>query len=395
MSSSERRIEARPLAPKLPTGAAAPSSSTNEPTETQQQPPAKPKRAQVKAACVACQRGKAKVSSNNTTQRLVKYVQRVQLKSCLQCDGQRPSCNRCAKRGAVCEYDVEADTSRASALKAKHDALSSEVDQLRELILAIRTRPEIEAQEIFRRLRVTSDPLDVVRALRDRDLLLQHSTPTPVADPPTPGRLERLDMDALEASTIRVPARPWTYLVGDGLVSELVSSFFEFDATFRFPFVDRKCFIADMRAGDVIRAQYCSPLLVAAICALRSVSEVADRRDQQLLISYQCTSARAKAFGSMQGFNTRDRFLMEAKRLHDRESGRRSLPTVQALLLMFSCSSGMGQDRAGTMFRYAAYEMLKRLRLEAKLRLMESSGNSHDEQKAIARALWGIYFFER
>jgi len=97
----------------------------------------------------------------------------------------------------------------------------------------------------------------------------------------------------------------------------------------------------------------------------------------------------------MQGFNTRDRFLMEAKRLHDRESGRRSLPTVQALLLMFACSSGMGQDRAGTMFRYTAYEMLKRLRLEAKLRFMESSGNSHDEQKAVARALWGIYFFER
>jgi len=171
-------------------------------------------------------------------------------------------------------YDVEADTSRVSALKARHDTLSNEVDQLRELIFAIRTRPEIEAQEIFRRLRVTSDPLDVVRSLRDGDLLLQHSTPTPVADPLTPGQLEQLDLSALEASTIKVPARPWTLLAGDGLVSELVSSFFELDAIFRFPFVDRKCFIADMQAGDVARAQYCSPLLVMAICALRSVSEL-------------------------------------------------------------------------------------------------------------------------
>ena len=97
----------------------------------------------------------------------------------------------------------------------------------------------------------------------------------------------------------------------------------------------------------------------------------------------------------MHGFNARDHFLKEAKRLLDRECGRRSLPTVQALLIMFACSTGMGQDRAGTMFRYTAYEMLKRLKLEMKLRALEASGNSHEKSKALSRALWGIYFFER
>ena len=189
----------------------------------------------------------------------------------MQCDGQRPSCSRCAKKGAVCVYDVEADTSRARAIRAKNDALTEEIEQLRELMYAIRSRPEAEAQELFRRLRITSDPLDVARSLRDGDLLLQHSSPVSMTAAPAPGELEELDRNALRESAVKVSARPWTWLAGDGLVSELISSFFTYDATFRFPFVDQECFLKDMHARDVDKAQFCSPLLVVAMCAMRSV----------------------------------------------------------------------------------------------------------------------------
>lgn len=72
MANEERRMGPRKLAPKLPANASSASSSytleSNSHSQSQSQepqqnaPPTKPKRAQVRAACVACQRGKAKVS---------------------------------------------------------------------------------------------------------------------------------------------------------------------------------------------------------------------------------------------------------------------------------------------------------------------------------------------
>ena len=72
MANEERRMGPRKLAPKLPTNSSSASSGYNFESNPQSQSqskepqpnaiPTKPKRAQVRAACVACQRGKAKVS---------------------------------------------------------------------------------------------------------------------------------------------------------------------------------------------------------------------------------------------------------------------------------------------------------------------------------------------
>jgi hypothetical protein len=62
---------------------------------------------------------------------------------------------------------------------------------------------------------------------------------------------------------------------------------------------------------------------------------------------------------------------------------------------MFAYTCGMGRDRAGTIFRYTAYEMLNRLKLETGFREAASVSYDHVEQKALSRALWGIYCFER
>jgi hypothetical protein len=90
-----------------------------------------------------------------------------------------------------------------------------------------------------------------------------------------------------------------------------------------------------------------------------------------------------------------ERFDTEAKRLLDCENGRRSLTTVQGLLIMFTYSTVMGKDRGGTMFRHTAYKMLHQLDLEENFRNDTNVRHDYREQKAFSRALWGIYCFER
>lgn len=91
--------------------------------------------------------------------------------------------------------------------------------------------------------------------------------------------------------------------------------------------------------------------------------------------------------------------MNEARQLLDTDYGRRSLTTVQALLVLYTCYTGQGRDRGGLQYRHAAYEMLKRLqvKLEARFRnpgIADEAGKAK-YQKAVSRALWGIYCFER
>jgi hypothetical protein len=62
---------------------------------------------------------------------------------------------------------------------------------------------------------------------------------------------------------------------------------------------------------------------------------------------------------------------------------------------MFAYTCGMGRDRAGTIFRYTAYEMLNRVKLETGFHEAASVSDDHVERKALSRALRVIYCFER
>lgn len=88
-------------------------------------------------------------------------------------------------------------------------------------------------------------------------------------------------------------------------------------------------------------------------------------------------------------------FEAQAKVLLDVENGRRSLPTVQGLLIMFAYNVAMGKDRAGLVFRYTAYDMLNHLRLENAFSGVTNTNYDYKERRAYSRALWGIYCFER
>jgi hypothetical protein len=153
-------------------------------------------------------------------------------------------------------------------MRRKNDALQREVDQLRELFGYVRTCPEAEAKQFYQQLRTADGLQDLLQLSGGSSLSFKQKhrilgSQKSACD---------LDLNVVGSSAIMVPARPWTVLAGDGLVSELVSAFFTYDHCSGIPFVDQECFLADMRAEDITQARFCSPFLVNAICALRCVS---------------------------------------------------------------------------------------------------------------------------
>jgi hypothetical protein len=117
-------------------------------------------RPQTRVACLECRSGKTKVN-----QAIMKEQVSIFSLTIEQCDGHRPSCARCAKKSATCEYGVEPDMSRLTSIRQSIEALQTELDLLHGLIRYIHTCSDIEAQEGFRRLRACEDPLDVAKSL--------------------------------------------------------------------------------------------------------------------------------------------------------------------------------------------------------------------------------------
>ena len=62
---------------------------------------------------------------------------------------------------------------QGQALKRKYDALQRENEQYVELPALIRARPEGESLEILRRIKAATDVGDVLRRIKEADLLIQ------------------------------------------------------------------------------------------------------------------------------------------------------------------------------------------------------------------------------
>ncbi|KAF5007709.1 hypothetical protein FDECE_5957 [Fusarium decemcellulare] len=302
-------------------------------------------------ACEPCRKKKAKVSTVDL-----------------------PACDRCANHGLACGYRLRTGETSAVALRRENAELSAELAQLRELFSLLRTRAPEDAAVILDRIRTTNDPISVLQFVRQADILLPNPSSTSSQSP----RVQKVDAEALSHSAIRIPARPWTTLAADGIVSELVSNFFQNDHGYLVPFIHRDSFIRDVRGQSIEQASYCSPTLLNAICALKCL-----------------TSQRAKTVGFLTGQNMADRFLDEAKKQLEIEGCRPTIPTLHALCLMYLTSALLGRDRAGVMYRYAAYEMLKRLNLERKFAKLDPGDPGAAEMRVIlSKTLWGLFSFE-
>jgi hypothetical protein len=167
----------------------------------------------------------------------------------------------------------EGAVSRIADLKVTKEIQAREIKGLKELLAWLSSRPASEAVEALawcrRVVQAAEDPLAILELARNANgLPASLSLYGGIAN----WELATFDARALQISGIWVPAQPWTSVAGDQLVSHLISSFFGWDDPCVYTFLDRELFIRDMRCGSQSQSQLCSPLLVNAVCALRSVS---------------------------------------------------------------------------------------------------------------------------
>lgn len=159
------------------------------------------KRTLINVACSECRVKKAKVCLHQSFSDV--YIE--------QCTGDRPRCNRCVEKNLDCSYETNEGETRFLSLKRKHKDLEREVQDLRLIYEIIRNRSEQEAFEIFQRIRRTSDPMELLKSLKEADILLSALTPsTTVEIGEADASVEQLDADALDSSLSK-------FLQGHGL----------------------------------------------------------------------------------------------------------------------------------------------------------------------------------
>ncbi|KAK4101616.1 hypothetical protein N658DRAFT_558748 [Parathielavia hyrcaniae] len=132
----------RPLPPST-----SPSSS---PGATASVLTARRKRGQATtAACGACRKRKSK------------------------CDGERPVCSICRDRNTACEFDTNKAETHTQALKRKFNELQSQKSAFEQVYELLQTRPDKEADELFRRIRRGADAGAILRHVNYGDMLVQ------------------------------------------------------------------------------------------------------------------------------------------------------------------------------------------------------------------------------
>lgn len=118
-------------------------------------------------------------------------------------------------------YNVQAGLTRAEDLKKKYDAAQDELQSLRQLFESIRACPEPDLNDLVRDIRWSVDSLDALRRVQSSGIAASRTLPRPRQSAATLA----LDAHALRQADLKVPARPWTAVAGDGIVSHLISQF--------------------------------------------------------------------------------------------------------------------------------------------------------------------------
>ncbi|KAH8902331.1 hypothetical protein BR93DRAFT_972721 [Coniochaeta sp. PMI_546] len=354
------------------------------------------------------------------------------------CDGNRPSCNACLRRGSECQFEAEPKETHVQALKRKFDSLQGEATSLQQVYDLLRTRPEGEAVSIFRRIRDGESHDSILQFVRHGDLLLQLSSTTgassrtdndlntePVSsssrserqspqldraavggtsspastqalasqDPQTvsskahrhdiPAHLDQYfdhyqGCEVVEPLLDEVQPSKWTTVMSnDAVMRSLLSQFFLVE--YRWGSVFHKdYFLQDMASGDQAN---CSSLLVNAIlaCSLHASREAKNRQQSW------------KPEGDP-GYE----FFTEATRLWDseQESGNDRLTTVQAGLLLSVIHGINSLDKMGWKCAARSIQMAGSLGLFDSDTEMDDSHDSRTEHARVFTAcLWCHHFF--
>ncbi|THC94082.1 hypothetical protein EYZ11_006452 [Aspergillus tanneri] len=285
----------------------------------------------------------------------------------LKCTGNSP-CANCIKNGLECTLNQAADKRRRGHMKRKIDLLEDKEDLLIGLVGVLRETGNRRTITLLNLIRSNAS-LSEIRNYIDQELPEADLERTPELVevchrvqrlPQTESRSVRRILDAKRLSDIprfRVPAQPWTAVDDDDFVSHLVSLWF----TWCHPFcnwIDRELFIRDMQTANPLQAYSDYP------------------------------EAYAKAGDvSSRGSN----FYDEAKRLLDKEEGRISLPTVQGLGVLWSCSLMTGRDRQGWIFRSQLAYSVQELAQNESVQAPEADENAFRMAGVISHAHWGLF----
>lgn len=190
-------------------------------------------------------------------------------------------CDQCVSKEADCTANPLDDGRRARKRLVKD--LSTRADGLETLFLLVRSSDDDSLQDLLQLVRAQRPVEELVEAaelaLRRKDLRRKSRQRL---------RLAVLSITSLtDQPIIRVPASPWTSaVVDDHAISHLVSIYFTWHGC-AYPAMDQDVFVHAMNSKD-LSSQFCSPLLVNAICWCACVS-VASRCVLQYAVASHST----------------------------------------------------------------------------------------------------------
>ncbi|KAJ9129810.1 hypothetical protein NKR23_g12454 [Pleurostoma richardsiae] len=96
----------------------------------------------------------------------------------VKCDGRRPICGHCRRRGYECDYRTDPTETHGAAHRRKSIQLERKCDMYEELLGVLRTGEETEVMELLRRIRAGHSVEHIIAAIREGRLLLQLSDDT-------------------------------------------------------------------------------------------------------------------------------------------------------------------------------------------------------------------------
>ncbi|KAG5914754.1 hypothetical protein E4U42_000339 [Claviceps africana] len=253
----------------------------------------------VRAACEPCRRQKCK------------------------CDARRPSCSHCLRRRAECIYITDSGETHGSALRRRYSSQEEELDSLKKLLRHIRTGSSHEVDKIILHIRSYEDPIEAfnsyVCSTEGQSLAAGTMQETDrLSDIPIDPQLGPAS-EAWNTLGIAVPAEPgaWTTIAPVDVVHDLVSRYFFLERPVLLPSIDHQSFAEEMNRGDTSSEMYCSDLLVNAICA------------------HQCFLSEDYTQSSVSQRDLGRKFLDECYRLLRLRTGRITLPSAQAVTLIY------------------------------------------------------------
>ncbi|KAH6953645.1 hypothetical protein DER45DRAFT_576136 [Fusarium avenaceum] len=328
-----------------------------------------------------------------------------------KCGGERPKCKACINRDLECHY--QASDRDLPVLKRKYTEIQEKASNYEQLYQLLTCLPERESHGILRRIREGADIAKTIRQVKYGDLLLQlawapekrlhykfpYSTSMPAAllspenpylgspvfeitSHALPQSAEQTEARASQSETIymtpynmaelmdpyipNIQVSKWTLVeTDDELLRALLRAYFLHDYA-NYTCFQKDIFLQAMRDSDT---RFCSPLLVNAVLA-------------EACHSYRKATHRAQFWRpETLGY----RFLAEAKRLWELESGKSKLTTLHAAMVLHIIYTINGMDQIGISY------LLQSIQLAQDLKLFAPEQTEGRTRTARVFTAWALY----